>query len=97
MTAWEGSAWQLEREMGARAREAEILRIQADNPWLSRQDCEEWQRRQEETRRPPPKCCPCQGRSWPGIVRVPTSSPALPGGSILGPCSCGCHGGKHPR
>lgn len=87
MSAWEGSEWQAELERTKVMREAEIARIQRENPWLSRQDCEEWQRKLEEARRPRPKCCPCHGREA-GIVRHPAAG-AEPG--ALGPCRCDCH------
>lgn len=66
----------------ARRRVDLILR---DNPSLSRQQAELWDRRQIESRpRLPPKCCPCRGRGRVEIVAV---------GDVIGPCACGCHGG----
>jgi hypothetical protein len=91
MSAWEGSEAQRQSEERAKDRQAEVDRIQAQNPWLSRQDCEEWQQKQEEVRRPPPKCCPCMGQG-PGIVRhkqrVDYDHATE---SFLGPCVCDCH------
>lgn len=93
MSAWEGSARQEEWEQAKARRAAEVARIQRENPWLSMADCEAWQRQQEEARRPPPKCCPCNGRK-PGIVRHVIGTVA--DDYSLGPCKCRCHE-KRPR
>lgn len=91
MSAWEGSAWQLAQEAEKRRREDEIDSIQRDNPWLSRQQCEQWQRQEEERRRAavPAKCCPCNGRR-PGVVQDFSKDRA---GSVLCICKCSCHEG----
>lgn len=91
MSAWEGSARQEGWGRARLEREAEVARIQKESPWLSPEDCRAWQQRQEEARRPPPKCCPCMGRG-PGIVRhvIQSAIPTDPAYS-LGPCKCACH------
>lgn len=92
MSAYEGSELQLQHEEEKRRRERDIARVQAENPWLSLADCIAWVKQKEEESRPPPKCCPCQGRG-PGVVRHLNSSLA---GYTLGPCACDCHR-RRPR
>lgn len=82
MSAWEGSAWQLNEELRKARLKQVIDRIQQENPWLSNADCTEYALKLEkEAQEKAPKCCPCSGRSA-GIVRS---------GSHLGPCECRCH------